>query len=80
MEHGYKLQREREDVYEFEYALCKRKYRVQTGNSACERTNQHFEEWKRKLDGCLLYKHAQLYHNGREFPVNIRIIKKCFGD
>jgi hypothetical protein len=72
--------RERGCVYEFECTLCKRKYRGQTGNSAYERTNQHFEDWKRKLEGSPLYKHAQLYHNGGEFPVEIRIIKRCFGD
>ena len=72
--------RERGCVYELECGLCKRKYRGQTGNSAYERTNQHFEDWKRKLEGSPLYKHAQLYHDGREFPVNIKMMKRCFGE
>ena len=60
--------------------LCKRKYRGQTGNSAYERTSQHFEYWMRKLEGSPLYKHEQLYHDGIVFPVNMKITKRCFGD
>ena len=44
-----------------------------------ERTNQHFEDWRR-VEGSPLYRHWQIYHDGSEFPVNIKIMKECFGD
>ena len=67
-------------VYQLECIECERKYRGQTGNSGYERVNQHFDDWKRKLERCPLFRHSQLYHNGREFKVKISILKQCFGD
>ena len=37
-------------VYQLECVECGRKYRGQTGNSGYERVNQHFDDWKRKLE------------------------------
>ena len=54
---------------------CETKYRGQTGNSAQERINQHFKDWNSKDTKC-----SQLYHNGREFRVGVKILKNCFGD
>ena len=67
-------------VYEMLCGECERKYRGQTGNSAHERINQHFEDWTRKLDSSPLHRHSQLHHQGNKFPVRIRILKNCFGD
>ena len=39
-------------VYQLECVECGRKYRGQTGNSGYERVNQHFDDWKRKLERC----------------------------
>ena len=67
-------------VYQMQWDGCDRKYRGQTGNSAHERINQHFQDWERKMETCPLYRHSQLYHNGRRFSVSIKILKTCFGD
>ena len=56
------------------------RYRGQTGVSADERIDQHFDDWKRGLDTCPLYRHSQLYHQGKRFPVGVKILKNCFGD
>ena len=37
-------------VYQLECVECGRKYKVQTGDSGYERVNQHFDDWKRKLE------------------------------
>ena len=67
-------------IYEMHCKLCDRKYRGQTGNSAQERINQHFNDWNRKLDTCPLYRHSQVYHQGDSFPVGVKILRNCFGD
>ena len=67
-------------VYEMKCCECDRKYRGQTGNSAQERINQHFQDWERKVEACPLYRHSVLYHGGRKFPVSVRILRACFGD
>ena len=67
-------------IYEMHCKECERRYRGQTGNSADERISQHFEDWKRRLDTCPLYRHSQLYHQGNRFPVGVRILSNCFGD
>ena len=36
--------------------------------------------WNSKDTKCPLYRHSQLYHNGREFKVGVKILKNCFGD
>ena len=56
------------------------KYRSQTGNSAQERISQLFESWKKKDSKCPLYRHSELYHEGREFPVSVKVLRNCFGD
>ena len=67
-------------VYEILCTECERRYRGQSGNSIKERTNQHFEDWERELDSSPLFRHSQLHHQGRKFPVRIKILKNCFGD
>ena len=67
-------------IYEMHCKLCDRKYRGQTGNSAQERINQHFNDWTRKLDTCPLYRLSQIYHQGNSFPVGVKILRNCFRD
>ena len=67
-------------VYEMLCSECERRYRGQTGNSVQERINQHFEDWTRKLDTSPLFRHSQLHHQGKKFPVRVKILKNCFGD
>ena len=67
-------------IYEMICLECERKYRGQTGNSTQERIGQHFKDWKSKDTKCPLYRHSQLYHDGKEFKVGVKILKSCFGD
>ena len=67
-------------VYEMICKECERKYRGQTGVSAQERMNKHFDDWKNKVESCPLYRHSELYHGGGTFPVGVKILKNCFGD
>ena len=67
-------------VYEIQCSECERKYRGQTGNSAHERINQHYEDWTRKLDSSPLHRHAQSHHKGNKFPIRVKILKNCYGD
>ena len=67
-------------VYQLECIECQRKYRGQTGNSGYERVNQHFDDWRRQLEISPLFRHSQLYHNGQEFEVGVKILKQCYGD
>ena len=60
-------------IYEMWCKECQRKYRGQTGVSADERIGKHFEDWKRKLETCPLHRHSQLYHQGKRFPVGVKI-------
>ena len=56
-------------VYELKCDECMRMYRGQTGVSVGHRTNQHFDDWKRKEEKSPLYRHSQLHHGGKSFPV-----------
>jgi uncharacterized protein YktA (UPF0223 family) len=67
-------------IYEMQCEECSRRYRGQTGVSADERIDKHFEDWKRRVEACPLYRHSQLYHEGKSFPVRVKILKNCFGD
>ena len=67
-------------VYELECQECYRKYRGQTGQSIQTRTNEHFEDWKRGEDKSPLHRHSQLFHDGKRFPLSIKILKKCYGN
>ena len=67
-------------VYQMTCEECVRRYRGQTGVSAQERINKHYDDWKNKVEACPLYRHSQLYHGGGTFPVSVQILKNCFGD
>ena len=67
-------------IYEMQCESCRRKYRGQTGNSIKERTEQHFDDWEDEETSSPLHRHSQLFQNGEQFPVSIKILKRCFGD
>ena len=67
-------------IYELRCKECERRYRGQTSNSADERVSQHFDDWTRKIETCPLHRHSILYHQGRKFPVGVKVLKSCFGD
>ena len=57
----------------------KNKYRGQTSRSNNERTNEHFEDLKNKKEEAPLWRHSSEYHNGGSFPVEMKILSRCFG-
>ena len=67
-------------VYEMLCAECRRKYRGQTGHCIQKRTKQHFDGWRRGGETSPLHRHSQLFHEGKTFPVSIKVLKKCYGD
>ena len=67
-------------IYDMMCKECGRMLRGQTGNSAHERVNKHFGDWRGKVESCLSYRHSQLYHVGRDFSISVKILKNCFGD
>ena len=44
-----------------------------------ERTNEHFDDWEKKKEECPLWKHSIEHHNGGSFPVEMKILSRCFG-
>ena len=66
-------------VYEFLCVDCSRRYRGQTGRSIYERGVEHLKAWEREEDGCPLQRHANLYHGGGHFEVQVKVLSKCYG-
>ena len=66
-------------VYEIICKECARRYRGQTGRSNHERTNEHVDGWKKRSQECPLFRHSQLYHEGRQFEFDVKILRQCFG-
>ena len=57
----------------------KRKYRGQTGRSTYDRINEHFENWEKKKEDSPLWKHSVEHHGMNTFPVEVKVLKRCFG-
>jgi len=57
----------------------KNKYRGQTGRSVHERMNEHFNLWETKSEKSVLWQHSMEHHNSKEFPVEAKILSRCFG-
>ena len=72
-------------VYELLCKQCeshtnvKSQYRGQTSRSLYERFNEHFDNLKKKKEDSPLWKHAQEYHEGGTFPIEVKILKRCNG-
>ena len=72
-------------VYEIICKQCKKKikvknkYRGQTSRSTYHRTNEHIDNWKKKKDDSPLWKHSVDYHYSEEFPIEMKILSRCFG-
>ena len=71
--------RERGCVYEYECDLCGRKYCGQTGRSLYHRNNEHLAAWEMGDDECPLQRHSNIYHDGQDYSVNLKILAKCYG-
>ena len=66
-------------VYELVCKECDRRYRGTTSRSVYGRTKEEVREWRDMEDGSPLWKHAQLYHGGGDFELDVRILAKCYG-
>ena len=62
--------------------MCKadgRKYRGQTGRSVYERVKEEIRDWKGKSERSPLWRHSVVYHEGRDFNLDVRVTDKSFG-
>ena len=55
------------------------KYGGQTGRSFYERMREHFDQYRKKSEKSILWKHALKHHNGENFPMEIKVDCMCFG-
>ena len=60
-------------------ADVRNKYRGQTSRSINERGGEHFDDWEKKKVDTPLWTHSREHHNGGTFPVEIKILNRCFG-
>ena len=66
-------------VYKVRCKECTREYKGQTGRSIFERTKEHMEDWRKKMDRCPLWRHSIEYHGKKNFEFEIIIESECFG-
>ena len=62
--------------------MCKtdsRKYRGQTGRSIYERTKEEMRDWKNQCEHSPLWRHSELYHEGKDFELEVKITDRSFG-
>ena len=60
-------------------ANVKSKYRGQTSRSINERGGEHFDDWEKQREDTPLWTHSREHHNSGTFPVEIKILNRCFG-
>ena len=56
-----------------------RKYRGQTGRSVYERVKEEMRDWRKKDGKSPLWRHSQLFHQGEDFCVEVKVVDKSFG-
>lgn len=56
-----------------------KKYKGQTGRSMYERLKEEIACWEMKDEKSPLWRHSQLFHNGQQFPLEVKVIDKSFG-
>ena len=71
--------RERGCVYEVKCKEDGRVYPGQTGRSMYERIGEEIRAWRNRLESSPLARHSELYHGGREFDIEVRVVHRCFG-
>ena len=71
--------RSRGCVYQMKCVEHGQLYRGQTGRSAYERTKEQVSAWENGDEECPLMKHSMLYHEGKVFEIDVRILSECFG-
>ena len=66
-------------VYQTMCKEDKRMYRGQTGRSVYERTKEEVRDWRNKDERSPLWRHSQLYHQGEDFELEVKVMDKSFG-
>ena len=66
-------------VYQIKCIEDSRKYRGQTGRSLYERTKEEIKDWKNKTDYSPLWKHSQVFHEGENYELEIKVLSKDYG-
>ena len=62
--------------------MCKedqKKYKGQTGRSIYERVGEEIRDWGNRDEKSPLWRHSQLFHQGRDFDVEVKLTDKSFG-
>ena len=67
-------------VYDIKCKTHEHKYDGTTGRSIYERIGEHIESWRKKEENSPLQKHAETYHDGEEFEIELKIVAECFGN
>ena len=60
-------------------AALNRKYVGQTGRSVYERIGEEVRGWHNRDEKNPLWRHSELYHEGREFEYEVKITNRDFG-
>ena len=70
-------------VYEIECVDCttteRKMYRGQSGRSLYERMKEHVKNWEEGTDDSCLHTHAEKFHHGGQFQIDVRLLKECYG-
>ena len=56
-----------------------KKYRGQTGRSVHERVKEEIRDWKKREEKSPLWRHSELFHQGQEFSLEVKVTDKSFG-
>ena len=68
---------------EIECVDCKtterKMYRGQSGRSLYERMKEHVKNWEEGTDDSCLHTHAEKFHHGGQFQIDVRLLKECYG-
>ena len=66
-------------VYQLRCKQDGRKYRGQTGRSVYERVKEEVRDWRGRSEKSPLWRHSEIYHNGENFDLEVKVTDKCFG-
>ena len=50
-----------------------------TGRSVGERINEHHNDWSNQKEESPLWRHSVEHHDAGTFPIEVKILKRCFG-
>ena len=56
-----------------------KEYRGQTGRSVYERLREEMRDLQKQDEKCQLWRHAEAFHEGQWFDMEVKVTDKCFG-